>query len=581
LLVEWPILGQHLVALVLVWGWAILAGLALLPWLRGRVGVVAAPLVGVVFWALALYLLPFSGGLDVAAALVIALAAFNWVRGHRPDFSRLWRRRSWSMLVLAIGVVPYLTTVLSHYVPYGSDSTMYMTAAGLIARARCLPATYAPLLPDVPLPPVNLGISSLAAIAIRCGGEPGAVGLAMHHLTFSCLILATYFLLRRWVSRPCAAVLAVVSVWMARASQSTVGWGGFPTVLSVAIGVFAARMLLCHSRGFNWRLSLVTGASLAAMLVIHGVGAGTWIYCAGIWAVLASIAMSRSLRVTLVGLATSALFAAAFLGVYKCVGHLHVDGSGMEMTRKFVQINAPTEEGFGAWWVALGYIRKDGGTLVSLAGLAACMLLVLRRQWRALALLAGPVLALPTAVADARWYVLPGSFLLYPDRVLYWTAPVAVVAMALALRGLRDFWVNPWRARFAALIALAIAGYSQNQFYQKTVREDFVPREGFEALVWARRHLDPATDYVMSSYVCWGNYLPAVAQVGSNAIHLHHLVGDESEKKCRHRPCTHAFIDNESLSHSDAPAGEVIYQNRLITILELPRRDKSMVKRKQ
>jgi hypothetical protein len=577
LLVEWPILGQHLWALVLVWGWVILTGLALLPWLRGRVGLVAAPLLGVVFWSLALYLLPFSGGLDVAAALIVALVVYNFAQGHRLRLAGLWRRRSWSMLVIAIGMMPFLTTVLSHYVTYGSDSTMYMTAAGLIARARGLPSTYAPLLPDVALPPVNLGISALAGVAIRFGGESAAVMLATHHLTFSCLILATYLLLRWWVPRNHAAVLAVASVWLARSSECTISWGGFPTVLSVAIGIFAARMIIQQSRGTCWRLILLTGSTIAAIPLIHGVGGGTWIYCAGIWSVLASVAGARSPRSTLVGLALSAMCAGTLLLVYKCVGHLEVNQSEMETTRMFVQMCAPKEEGVAAWWAALPYIRKDGGSLITLGGLVACGVLALRRQWRALALLAGPMLALPTAVADARWYVLPGSFLMYPDRVLYWTAPLAAVAMALAMHALPAGWLGPWSGRVAAVLALSVSAYFHNSFYQKSVREDFVEREGFDALLWAKKNLDPGRDFVMSSCQSLGNYLPAVAQIGSNAAHLHHLAGDEALQKCLQRPCTHVFIDNELLRQTDPPTGKIIYRNRLITILEL-RKDTSPAK---
>src|ERR1051326_295644 len=109
MLVQWPILWQHLLALVLVWGWVLLAGVALLPWLRIRVGGVAVPLVGVVFWTLALYLLPFTGGLDVAAALVVLLAVWTLVRWRIVrDTIRVCKRRSWSMLVLTIGSLPFL-----------------------------------------------------------------------------------------------------------------------------------------------------------------------------------------------------------------------------------------------------------------------------------------------------------------------------------------------------------------------------------------------------------------------------------------------------------------------------------------
>jgi hypothetical protein len=79
-LVSWSILWEHAAGLALVWGAVALAGFALLPILRLRVGLVGVPLVGVVYWTLALYLLPFGGGLDIAAALAGVLAMIACAR---------------------------------------------------------------------------------------------------------------------------------------------------------------------------------------------------------------------------------------------------------------------------------------------------------------------------------------------------------------------------------------------------------------------------------------------------------------------------------------------------------------------
>src|SRR5207244_1067222 len=78
-LVPWAILGQHACALLLVWSWVALAGFAFLPLARIRIGIAGVPLLGIVFWTVALYVLPFSGGLDVAAGLAVTLAlAAGW-----------------------------------------------------------------------------------------------------------------------------------------------------------------------------------------------------------------------------------------------------------------------------------------------------------------------------------------------------------------------------------------------------------------------------------------------------------------------------------------------------------------------
>src|SRR5271163_835149 len=108
-LVSWSLLLEHGFALVLLWTWVGLTGCALLPFLRLGIGVAGAPLLGVIYWTLALYLFPFFGGLDIAAGGVILLAAVAvWQRRHLR-----WRLHvRGSTLILLLGSLPYVTTLL-------------------------------------------------------------------------------------------------------------------------------------------------------------------------------------------------------------------------------------------------------------------------------------------------------------------------------------------------------------------------------------------------------------------------------------------------------------------------------------
>lgn len=568
-LVAWSVFWQHALALVLVWASVATAGYALLRSLRVGLGIVCAPLLGVVYWTLALYLLPFAGGLDVAAGLLIPLICVDVLRYWRQGWwMPAWRRFSWGTLILLIGSLPYTTTLWFHYLPSGMDGSMHATAATLIARSGGLPANHAPFAPDVPFPPVNLGLPAVAAVAIRCGGEAAAVLLATHHLTFTCLILATYVLLRGWTSRIPAAVLAVASVWLARASQASLGWGGFPNVLSVAVGILAARLLLQHARSCSWRLSLTAGAAVAAIPLIHGVGAGTWIYCAGIWIILATLCSARSAGLATRGLAFCGLWAGVFLLAYRLSGNLDVKPSDMAMTREFVQKNAPREEDWHAWTSSLDFVRKNSGSVIVLAGWGACLALAFRRQWKAVLILGAAWLALTTAVANSRWYVLPASFLLYPDRVIYWSAPLSAVGLALAWKTSPASWRQaPWPV-VTALGLLGMAAYFQSQFYQKIVREEYVDADRWEALVWARGHLDPRRHFVNAPYNTSGAYLPAVAMIGCTGAHHHHFVARQVQEMHAHRACTHRFAENAS-SEETFSEGKIVFRNHTITIVEM------------
>ncbi|HZZ78878.1 MAG TPA: hypothetical protein VFE62_10195 [Gemmataceae bacterium] len=566
-MVAWPQLGEHGLGLVLVWAWTALAGFAVLPWLRLRVGLAGIPLVGTVFWTLALYLFPFKSGLDVAAGLVIVLAAIQCVKLYRNGISAR-TAFSWSTVILLIGSFPYLTTLLCQYVPFGMDGSMHTTASVLIGLAGGLPTSHAPYAADVPFPPMNIGLSSLAGVAIRWGGEPAAVMLATHHLTFTLLILASYVLLRRWTTRTPAAVIAVASAWMARASEASLEWGGFPTVLSVAIGLFAASLLMQLSRSANWRVALAAGATVAAIPLIHGVGAGTWLYCVGPWIVLATLIQSRARFATLRALALSGVAAALVLVVYRAAGPIDVQAGDMDNTRVWQE--SSTTLGEPVFLSALGYIRKDAGSIIVIAGWAALAVLGLRRQWLAFALLGAAWLTMAVVVANSRWWVLPASFLLYPERTIYWAAPLTAVTLALAWRTLPAVIKSHHMALgVLALVLLGVAGYFQNNFYQKIVREDFVNADGWEALAWAKQHLKSDRDFVQTPYGSTGSFLPAIAQIGCTGAHHHHFIARQVAQSQQQRTITHALADRALAPNAELPAGTIVFQNRTITIVEV------------
>ncbi len=596
-MVSWALLAEHFAALAILWAFTMLAGFALLPLLRARLGLAGVPLFGVVYWTCALYLLPFQGGLDIAAGLALVLAGVQTARWVREGAGRpIWTRPSWSMAILLVGSLPYTTTLFFHYVPFGMDGSMHATAAAAIGRAGGLPDSHAPYLPELALPPMNLGLPAVAGVAMRFGGEPAAVMLAAHHLTFTLLILATYLLLRTWIGRTPAALIAVASTWMARGTQASLGWGGFPTVMSVAVGLLAARLLLEQSRSANWRTALVTGASIAAIPLIHGVGGGTWLYCVAPWVALATFLTARDRWATVRGFALSGATAASVLLAYRAAGMPDVTADDLEWTRQWQRQAAPLGENVLVG--AIDFIRKDSGSVIVLAGWAALGVLALRRQWLAAGLLAAAWLTLTLVVANGQWWILPASFLLYPERAIYWAAPMSAVGLALVWRSIyvpssppafgfaipvrRTFLsVRAWTDRnvrptsrkvfFAACVVavLGCAGYFQNQFYQKIVREEFVNVDGWQALVWAREHLNPSHDFVQAPYNSTGSFLPAVASIGCTGSHHHHFNLRQAQAVYAARTATHVLLDHRLAPQTETPAGTVVFRNPSITIIEL------------
>jgi len=574
-----PLLAEHLAALAVVWGVALLTGTPLGRLGRWRLGPGGAALLGVAFWAVALYCFPFRNGLLVATGGVAVLwllcgraRGMNSPRVFSTQYSvlstpiRAYTLRSTrvSTSLLVLGCLSFLTLPLCNYVPPGMDASMHATAARLIAAHGGLPGTYAPFAPDIRFPAVNLGLPALAAVAIRCGCSPASVILAAEHLTCCCVLLSAWLLLRLVARRTHAAVLALFAVWGSHTIQASCNWGGFPTAMSLALGLLATRMLVDLSRRPAVPRALTLGLVLGAMPLVHGISAAVWLYVAAPVAGLFTLHTCKRRSPYLKTLAGAAAVAGLIMLAYLGAGQKPMSPATLAWIRECQAGLAPTGEGWQLLREALARLVSLGGQFAVLAGTLAALVLLLRRRFAAFAIVGTAGLLLTLLMINSRLWVLPGSALLYPDRMSMWAAPLAALALALA-----------WPARTPAVattglaaVLLVGAAIVHGQSFQRFACRPYVTRGEWEALCWAEGHLDPGRDYVESRYHTAGAYLPPVAGVGCSGWHYHIFCQEEVSAALDGRPRTHAFF----LRRREAgplPPGRVVFQNADVAIVEL------------
>jgi hypothetical protein len=562
---------DHFFALGLVWCWAWLAG-RLLAGMAGRPrGFAPSVLLGIAFWATALFLLPFRHGLDIAALVVIAgnivLAYRNRTAGW-PAWTQQCTRANG---ILLVGCGAYATLLLTHFVPPGMDASMHTTAARLIAEQNMLPRTFAPMASDISFTAVNVGLPAVASLAIRCGAAPVSAMLAAEQLTFAATILATYLMLRLWTRQTPAALLAVFALWSTRGAQETVGWGGFPTVAAMALGLYAARLLIDVARRPHTAAALPLGILIAALPLVHGVAAATWLYGAAPLAVIVGLKMSRQRRAALVTLGLSAGVAIVPLIAYVVVSGTHVSEENVEWTRNFQKDYAPAGEGWALLRSVPYYVRRGAGNAGVLGGVLASFVLLWHRRWAALAVLLAGTILLCLLVANSRVWLLPMSMLLYPERVIYWATPLAAVAMALAWQALTPQVRRSRIVQVAVVGILVIFGIASHiHGYQRMALCPVVTELEWEALCWAEENLDRTRDFVDAPYKTAGSYLPAVSGVGVSGWHIHHFSLDEVRKYIYPRQATYQFvIRGHETPHPKPTPDNVVFANRDVVILRL------------
>jgi hypothetical protein len=225
------------------------------------------------------------------------------------------------------------------------------------------------------------------------------------------------------------------------------------------------------------------------------------------------------------------------------------------------------------------------GDLLAGLGTGALLVLVVRGRWRMAGLLGLALLLLAAILVNAKLWLLPGSVLLYPDRVVFLGVPLCGLAMAgaWAVSGLPGRWRRS-AGVVAAVVLLSLAAARHAHYFQRLAARPQMTDGSWEALLWCRVNLDPETAYVHTVYRTPGPYLRAVAGV---AVTNFHSVFDQSAASARlrrSRRITHVFdVRGHGIQpppgreapvasrHLLATGGaRVVFENESVTIHELP-----------
>jgi hypothetical protein len=569
-MVPLDLLLEHLKGLLAVWGIVLLAGFSICTALRVRLGVAGYVLLGIVYWTISLYAFCFDGGLDVALGLAFAILLGTAVgqRGWRS-----WRpKHPWASGTLVLGCAVYATLLLGNYVPLGVDAGLVGTSARMISSHRGLPTSYAPWFPELFFPTVNLGLPTIGSIAISWGCEPGSVVLGLAQLAYSAWILAAYLVLRLWVRPSPAAILAVAQAWGARWAQNTISWGGFPTVAGMAVGLLAVRLLWRASRRGTVRSALALGMTAGAIPLVHGVSAAVWLYCVAPVAGLALLVKSPQRGRTLVTLLAAAGVSGLVLICYLLVGQVNLSQTEIDWSQGHIRGDAPKT---GAWPgvvpASLDYLKRYSGSHIAWLGAASWTALLVLGRWRSALALAGCLVLLVVILANANWWILPFSMMLYPNRAVYWGGPLAAVAMALAWKAARQRFPGFGKVGVGLVASLALLGLAFAQHvnqYQRNVWRAPIGKDGWEALRWAEVHLNAPGTFVQATYGSVGSFLPSCAGVPTSAWQIHHCAMDEWQAVLRHMQPTHRLCVR-GVDPTLLPQGRILFQNSTVTILDM------------
>jgi hypothetical protein len=380
---------------------ALLLGPGVLLWalLAPRRRAIDLPLYAAAFWVIAFWwlrLLPLSWQWPVVAVGAATLLAALFVARHWPDAA--------SAAVWVAAAALFAILVRSSLVAPGVDGAMHTAVARVLADAGGHPAGFRPLWPidffhsyPVGQPTLTALIASIARLDFRQSG------LAGHALAYALVLIAFASALSRWAAGGASGLIAgVVAVLAARSPLYFWSWGGGPNALGIAFGV-AALGAATDALG-DWRSAITCAIFAAASLLTHGTTAVAFTYVAV--PVIAVVLWRRpALRPGAVRLGAAAALALLLAAPYILTMRSVLSAGEIDWVRETARRTTS--------WSLFARVLHD---IPLFAGGIALVAVLARDRGRALVPL-GLTAGLLLLVLDGRYFVLPLSVALYPDRV--------------------------------------------------------------------------------------------------------------------------------------------------------------------
>lgn len=469
-------------------------GILLHALLAPRRRAVELPLLAAAFWVVALWwirLFPWRWTWPVLGLGIASLCAGVILWRRLPDAG--------SALVWAAAAV--VTAVLAHsaLVAPGVDAAAHTAVARIVAETQGHPQGFRPLWPIDELRGYPLGQPTLTALlAWLAGLDWREAGLWGHAVAYGLLVAAFAGAVWRWRGTALGLAIGIAVVLVARSPLHFWTWGGAPNALGMAFGVAGFAAGLDAVRRNDVRSAGACALYAAAGVLTHAVTAVAFAYCAAVLLAAALLRDRRLLR------GTGLLLAAAALAALLCAPYLEtvkpIDPRGAAWIRAWLRESA-----------TLAVFPRMLHDVPLIAG-AAALVAVLARAPRRAVLPASVAALLVLLVLQGGAAALPGSSLLYPDRIavllLY---PIALLA--------HDALDSRPRIALALAVLLAVhAGILQRKLLREGSAHALATEADLRVIAGARL---PEGCWVMNNYGDAGQWIPALLGRPITFPHIH------------------------------------------------------------
>ncbi len=487
------------------------------------------------FWVLLVWVaftfhIPLSGMLWSGLALLSAITAIGLFRQPME-----WKRPPFTIahLIFGCGILLFLFPFAIMTIPPGCDITMHGYISRLIINNNAVPLTYDPFLPDSPFGGYSAGYQALTALF--AGMKP-----AFLHEAINIISVFVYVLLlvnmgafyRLFVSGKYAMLAAVFTLFIASSLKTTIGWGGNPTILAMALCICFFTLIIKGMNERNTTVLWLAAVPVAAVPMIHAIPAVACIYISiPVVAYLVFVNLKDwkwvFKNLVVMGGITGLL-------VLPFVLNFHNDSSE-ELTQmirawQYDMMSYTLTDSLGhnllACLTQIIYRAGDPMAIIFAVGLVVMMI---KGERKVVTLLMLVIVYLYLLVFNCVYWFLPLSEILYPERVMYFIIILMGIPLGYFVRFLAE-WSSLVPARrwvhyvlIAGLFGMGIDSF-RNGYALSILRNNKVVCDApaMAAFDWAETNT-PANAQFTCTYADMGMWIPAFANRATIGTHIHFI----------------------------------------------------------
>ena len=446
--------------------------------------------------------------------------------------------------VLGVTVLLKFVLLILVIVPPGADMSMHTYLAHLIVKKGAIPSTFEPLLPIELSGSYALGFHYLVALVSLFSRMPvykaGLIVACFSHALFP---LGIYVFLRRFSGTWDALVISIVISFICGLPQSLIAAGANPTVLAIDLLVISSVWLFDIKRSMSWTRRCVLSIILTAAPLTHAIPSIGYVYIVVPVLFFLMISTAFEGRKEAGHLYRNSFFVALFVGLlltpYFLSMEVHLSQGEINWVRNWQGVaflgsikGVPfeLEKRLGGVPLILFALEKKLGWIFLLISGLGFLVVVLRGERSKYPFILYSFMLL-LLIINWRYWILPFSYLLYPDRLaILLTIPMAVLGTSAISWILSHYRERVVRIVLSGGLLVISCWFYSYAYVLPSIHLSAVTDADLRAFQWIEENSEEGAVF-LNNYGDAGLWIPGIVLRPAVVIHSNPVYLDEFRRQ--------------------------------------------------